>query len=564
MNRSNHYTQLVRICVYAFFLLAAQFWGGASVGIAQNRLIDIRYWSSPTFTRIVLDLKTKAHYDAFSLVKPHRLVVDLKDFDGPAPKKLVKIRDGIVKQVRTSRKDPKTVRIVIDLAKKSNHKIFPLKKISTKPPRLVIDIRRPDLEKADRAAREQTRKLKQTQGDVVVVIDPGHGGEDPGTVSKQGTREKDIVFAIAKKTVAKLNRKKGLKAYLTRKGDYFIPLRRRIEIAKQYGADVFVSIHVDSSFSSKVYGSSVYCLSFKGASSNAAKMAARKENASDFIGGVPLDHYNRDLNAIIVDLVQTHNLNSSLRLAGLMLKEIAKINRLHTKKPHQADFAVLKAPDIPSVLIETDFMSNPRREKRMKTAWFQNEYANRITAALTRFLAGRTPPVQQYYAQSGLILHTIKRGETLSHIAQQYNTTVSRLRTLNNLSSKSIIRYGQKLRVKPGKAAKRTKPAPTYHIVKKGESLSSIAQQYNTTVSRLRTLNNLSSKNIIRYGQKLRVKPAKTAKRTRPSPTYHIVKKGESLSSIAQKYNTTVSRLRTLNNLSSKNIIRYGQKLRVL
>jgi N-acetylmuramoyl-L-alanine amidase len=220
-------------------------------------------------------------------------------------------------------------------------------------------------------------------------------------------------------------------------------LRKRIEIAKQYGADLFISIHADSSFSKKTYGTSVYCLSFKGASSNAAQMAAKRENISDFIGGVPLDQQNNDLNVIIFDLVQTHSLNSSLQFAGLTLREVSKINRLHTKKPQQAEFAVLRAPDIPSILIETDFISNPRREKRMKTQWFKNEFANRVTVAVGKFLPGK----KEKYKKPSYKYHVVKKGETLSSIALKYNTTVRQLRRLNGMSVKSTLRYGKKLRI---------------------------------------------------------------------------------------------------------------------
>jgi N-acetylmuramoyl-L-alanine amidase len=442
ISKMNHYKYLFLTPWYLFLLLAAGISTGASVTEARNHLYDIRYWSSPTFTRIVLDLKGGARYDSFSLKKPDRLVLDLKNFDGYVPKKLVRIDDGIVKRIRASRKSRGIVRIVIDLEKKSGHKIFPLKKISKKPPRLVVDITRPDLERAVRVKREKTRELKK-KGDYIVVIDPGHGGEDPGAVGRKGTKEKDIVFDIAKKIVWKLNRRKGIKAYLTRKGDYFIPLRKRIEIAKQYGADLFISIHADSSFSKKTYGTSVYCLSFKGASSNAAQMAAKRENISDFIGGVPLDQQNNDLNVIIFDLVQTHSLNSSLQFAGLTLREVSKINRLHTKKPQQAEFAVLRAPDIPSILIETDFISNPRREKRMKTQWFKNEFANRVTAAVGKFLSeskGESVKPSRRY-------HVVKKGESLYSIAKRYKTTISKLRRLNGMSAKSTLRYGKKLRI---------------------------------------------------------------------------------------------------------------------
>ena len=564
MNRHKYFFFTI---LYALLLLLTGNLGAVPICHALNRVSDIRYWSAPTFTRVVLDLTSEARYSSFSLDKPDRLVVDLKGFDRHVPRKEIHLQDKIIKKIRVSYKGKGTVRVVIDLAKKSHHKIFPLKKFGKKPPRLVFDITRPDLEKADRNKRETTRKQKKP-GDFIVVVDPGHGGEDPGAVSKKGTKEKDIVFSIAKKLVWKLNPKAGIKAYLTRTGDYFIPLQKRIDIADQYGADLFISIHADSSFSPKVAGSSVYCLSFKGASSNTARMAASKENASDFIGGVSLDHYNKDLNTIIFDLVQTHSLNESLTLAGLVLGEISKINKLHTKKPQQANFVVLRSADIPSVLIETDFISNAGREKRMKTQWFQNQFTNKIAAAVVTFLSGeKRSPKRSNASESGPVYHRVRRGETLSGIAQKYNTTTGSLRRLNNMKSKSVLVAGKRLKVMPGRKepARQKKQEVVYHRVRRGETLSGIAQKYNTTTGSLRRLNSMRSKSVLVAGKRLKVMPGRKepARQKKQEVVYHRVRRGETLSGIAQKYNTSISSLRRLNSMRSKSVLVAGKRLKV-
>jgi N-acetylmuramoyl-L-alanine amidase len=389
-----------------------------------------------------LDLKKDASFTTFMLKKPERLVVDLRKIKDSIPQQLISVNNGIVKRVRAARYQKGVIRVVVDLEKPSHHKVFPLKKFGAKPPRLVIDIIRPDLEKADRKQREKTRMLKK-KNNYIVVLDPGHGGEDPGAIGKRKTKEKDVVFSIAQKTKLLLNRQKGIQAYLTRKGDYFIPLDKRIEIAKDYGADLFLSIHADSSFSRKAHGSSVYCLSFKGASSNAARMLAQKENASDFMGGVSFDYKNNDLNAIIFDLVQTHSLNSSLKCAGLLLNEFGKINQLHNRKPQQAGFRVLRAPDITSVLVETDFISNPKKENTLKSTAFQNKVAKAITSGVARFLSESGATFQKKSPK----FHIVKKGETLYSIAKRYNTTVYSLRKLNGLSVKSNLKTGTKLKV---------------------------------------------------------------------------------------------------------------------
>jgi len=329
------------------------------------------------------------------------------------------------------------------------------------PQRLAIDFIRQDLEQADQMHREETRKLKKKEMRIV-ILDPGHGGDDPGAISPNGIREKNVVLSVARKIARKLNKKPGIKAYLTRKGDYFIPLSTRTRIAREYGADLFVSIHADSNFSTELQGTSVYCLSLKGASDNTAEMLAQKENASDSIGGVPLDHNNNDLNAIIIDLVQTHTFNSSMRCSDILLKEVSKVNALLRDRPQHAGFKVLRDPDITSMLIETDFLSNPIKEKQLRSEGFQTRLADAIAAAIVRYLSEAKPlpapdrspvkaaAVKNTRQQDKKIAqyHTVEKGETLGSIAQRYNTTADRLRKLNGFSSESKVLAGKKLKVR--------------------------------------------------------------------------------------------------------------------
>jgi N-acetylmuramoyl-L-alanine amidase len=434
-------------CVLAVLgVLVSAVAAGASV---PNRLTDIRHWSAPTYTRIVLDLKQEAAFESFTLTNPARIVVDVVAVAPQVPRDLLVINDNIVKQVRAAGSGSDRVRVVIDLDRQAEHTIFTLGPIDAKPPRLVIDVSRPDLEAADRQRRTQARESMRP-GARIVVVDPGHGGEDPGAVRGR-IYEKDIVLAISRRLVASLNRQPGITAYLTRTGDYFIPLAKRIEIARQYGADVFISIHADASFNTRAAGSSVYCLSFQGASSNAARMAARKENAADFIGGVPLGMLGDDLNNIIFDLMQTRSLNASMQLAGLVLREIGVINRLHTSHPQQANFAVLRAPHIPSVLIETDFLSNPDRLRRLRDSSFQEGFARHMTQAVVAFFkdeyAPSQLPVRKPAPVSRPSYHVVQRGDTLAGLAARYTTSVAELRKLNNMSSRSVLQTGMKLKL---------------------------------------------------------------------------------------------------------------------
>ena len=432
-----------------------------SVCAATNELTAIRSWSSPTSTRIVLDIKQRATYQTPAPPKPELLIIDLIDFFGAVPVSAVPLNDGIVKTVKASRVDRRTIRITIELEKPAASKIFQMERYLDMPPRLAIDFIRQDLERADQMYREETRKLKKKEMRIV-VLDPGHGGDDPGAISPNGIREKNIVLSVARKIVRKLNKKPGVKAYLTRTGDYFIPLSTRTRIAREYGADLFVSIHADSNFSKELQGTSVYCLSLKGASDNTAEMLAQKENASDSIGGVPLDHNNDDLNAIIIDLVQTHTFNSSMLCADILLKEVSKVNAVLRDRPQHAGFKVLRDPDIPSMLIETDFLSNPIKEKQLRSEGFQNRLADAIAAAIMGYLSEAKPlpapdrslvkaaavknTAQQ--AKKTPQYHTVKKGETLDSIAQRYNTTADRLCKLNGISPEIKLLAGKKLKIR--------------------------------------------------------------------------------------------------------------------
>jgi N-acetylmuramoyl-L-alanine amidase len=441
--------------------IAGGFFLQNSVCAAANELTAIRSWSSPTSTRIVLDIKQRATYQTPAPPKPELLIIDLIDFFGVVPASAVPVNDGIVKTVKASRVDWHTIRITIELEKPAASKIFQMERYLDMPPRLAIDFVRQDLERADQMYREETRKLKKKEMRIV-VLDPGHGGDDPGAISPNGIREKNIVLSVARKIVRKLNKKPGVKAYLTRTGDYFIPLSTRTRIAREYGADLFVSIHADSNFSKELQGTSVYCLSLKGASDNTAEMLAQKENASDSIGGVPLDHNNDDLNAIIIDLVQTHTFNSSMRCADILLKEVSKVNAVLRDRPQHAGFKVLRDPDIPSMLIESDFLSNPIKEKQLRSEGFQNRLADAIAAAIMRYLSEAKPlpapdrsPVKAVsvkntaqQAKKTPQYHTVKSGETLDSIAQRYNTTADRLRKLNGFSTESKALAGKKLKIR--------------------------------------------------------------------------------------------------------------------
>lgn len=376
--KSNASRPWKRVTVLAvFFLALVCVWAGVVGPVAAAvEVTGIRHWTAPDHTRIVLDLNGPVYYDMFELRAPHRLVIDLKDARSRISEKEFVIDDKVVSRVRWGCFTPTTVRVVLDLVQPSRSNIFTLKKYQDKPDRLVVDVFRPDLENHELEKRTTSRK--QAKGTFIVVIDAGHGGEDPGAVGRAGTKEKTIALAIAKKLHQAINKESGFKAFLTRKKDYFVPLRKRWKIAKDYDADLFVSIHCNGSFDRKKRGAEIYCLSRSGASQEAARILASQENASDLIGGVDLASCSDEVDSILVSLEQTHTINNSLLFGQIALKELKGVTRTNFADPLQAGFAVLKAPDIPSVLVEVDYISNPNMEKKLKEKSFQNKIADAL------------------------------------------------------------------------------------------------------------------------------------------------------------------------------------------
>jgi N-acetylmuramoyl-L-alanine amidase len=275
------------------------------------------------------------------------------------------------------------LRVVFDVVQPVEPNIVFIDTNGAKTQRLAIDLFRPDLKNGVEKNRAAT--ISEAKNKKVIVIDPGHGGEDPGAIGTRKTKEKDIVLNFARALKKMFDEKTGYQAVLTRSGDYFLPLKERTKIAEDYHADLFISIHADSNHLKQTQGASVYCLSLKGASDEATRCLAEKENSSDLIVGVPYSE-NDDLNLTLLDLALTNNINSSLRYGGLVLREIGKVHSVKFEQPKQAAFRVLKTAEMPSVLIEIGFISNPDEEKTLKQTEFQNEAGQAIVAATDQFI----------------------------------------------------------------------------------------------------------------------------------------------------------------------------------
>lgn len=392
------------------------------------QILAVRVWPAEDYTRVTLENDSNLKTSHFIVKNPERLVVDIEGIDlNPALQGLVaKIQsnDPYIKQVRVGQNRPKVVRLVFDLKEEIKPQVFTLAPAGAYQHRLIFDlypVNPPDLiaaliEKSEwskgstevkpsvleakpkppdpQLARVDPKeeKLPQLTRMITIALDPGHGGEDPGAIGRSGSREKDVVLAIAKRLKSKLEEQPNMRVLLTRDADYFVPLHVRVQKARKVQADLFVSIHADAWIEPTAHGSSVFALSEKGASSTAARWLANKENAADLIGGVNIKSQDKQLASVLLDLSTTAQINDSMKLAKAVLGEIGGINRLHKGAVEQAGFAVLKAPDIPSILIETAFISNPEEEAKLTDENYQNQMADAVLKGIKKYFS-KNPPL---------------------------------------------------------------------------------------------------------------------------------------------------------------------------
>lgn len=391
------------------------------VGAAVNRqpgVLAVRVWPAADYTRVTIELGAPLKFSHFTVKNPERLVVDLEGIEftnvleGLSNK--ISVDDPNIKLLRAGRFKPGVVRLVMELKNEVRPQVFELPPVGNYGHRLVLDVyplEPPDplmqlLERneqnddpgkqgdATEIAKAESKRPGRAVVDrlVTITLDPGHGGEDPGAVGRGGTYEKNVTLAIARRLKAKIDSEPNMRAVLTRDTDFFVPLQMRVQKARRIRSDLFVSIHADAFVRPDANGSSVFALSENGASSSAARYLAQKENEADLIGGVNLDVRDPVLARTLLDLSQTATINDSLKLGKEVLQELGGINRLHKASVEQAGFAVLKAPDIPSILIETAFISNPEEEKRLNDEAYQNKMAEAIMAGIHRYFA-KNPPL---------------------------------------------------------------------------------------------------------------------------------------------------------------------------
>ncbi len=423
--------------------------------MAASSVDGLRVWRAPDHTRLVFDLGGPVKHEIFPLPSPNRLVIDISDATLVAKLNALELKDTPIKTVRAAARNKTDLRVVLDLTEAVKPRSFTLKRHGDKSDRLVIDL-------YDINAPAVTRKVveppKSKNRDIVIAIDAGHGGEDPGASGPKRLREKNVVLAISKELAAQIDRTPGFKAELVRSGDYYIPHKKRRDIAREKRADLFISIHADAFKSPKPFGASVFALSRSGATSETARYLAKRENESDLIGGygsVSLDDKDKMLAGVLVDLSMTASLNSSLEVGSVVLKKLGRVAPLHKKSVEQAAFAVLKSPDVPSILVETGFISNPKEARKLATRKYQKQLAQAVFAGVKDYF-GKNPPADSYLASARASSadktpkhYVIARGDTLSKVARRFNSSVNELRKLNNMPN-TVVKIGQRIKVPAG------------------------------------------------------------------------------------------------------------------
>ncbi len=441
--------------LYCSLLAVGLAWGsGSALAATAVQVNAVRLWAGPENTRVVLDLSAPAAHEVFTLANPDRVVVDIPSGRLSLTEQSLPTVAGVVRDIRYAHRDNGTLRIVMDLTQPVSPRSFLVEPNEAYGHRLVVDL---GLTVAATAATDSTRTVVKKRladsgagRDIVVAIDAGHGGEDPGAIGRRGTREKDVTLAIARRLKTHIDSEPGMRAVLTRDGDYFVSLRDRIVRARKHQADMFVSVHADAVRDRRVAGSSVYVLSSRGASDEAARWLAERENAADLVGGVSLDDKDDVLASVLLDLSQGASMSASVDAAEYVLKHLNRVGSVRRGRVQHAGFVVLKSPDIPSLLVETAFISNPGEETRLRDRTHQDSLAVAILGGVREYFFASPPPgtrLAQLKAEGAVrTSHVISRGDTLSAIAEHYRVSLAALRAANGLRSDRIA-VGQVLEI---------------------------------------------------------------------------------------------------------------------
>jgi len=427
-------------------LIGVLLWTLTSV-VQAAEVEAVRLWRAPDHTRVVLDLSGEAEVSTLILENPERFVVDLKSSRLSASLSSLPLEGTPIQSVRSGIRKGTDLRLVFDLATAVRAAVFRLPPSDATGHRVVIDLF--DLVPTVMPSVPEpvlSVDALEDKRDIVIAIDAGHGGEDPGASGPGGLREKQVVLQIAQRLERQLGEIPGFKPVLIRTGDYYISLANRRDRARALEADLLVSIHADAFRQKSAHGASVYALSMRGATSTTAQYLADSENAADLVGGVELGEMDPVLAGVLADLSMTGTLDTSLNLGALILEQIGGVARLHKKQVEQAGFVVLKSPDVPSLLIETGFISNPGEAERLATPAYQDKMARAIRRGIQSWFARQPPPgtLLAWQREQGGREVTIAAGDTLSEIAERYGVSVAAIKTTNGLS-RDVIFVGQTL-----------------------------------------------------------------------------------------------------------------------
>ena len=536
---------------------------------ALNRILNVRHWVAPDHTRIVIDASEPP--DITVEKGNQRILIDFKDtaFPKNLPQKTIFNKPGLA-FIFIDRLSENRIRIEISLSDHGDTKVFKLPKFEGKPDRVVVDIELPEVEKKETEEREQ---VKTARKDRIVVIDPGHGGDDPGAIGWARTQEKDVVLKIARRLRDNLNQREGYRAFLTRNGDYYVPFNKRLKIAREYGADLFLSIHADAARNRHAHGTSVYCLSTGGASTEAARLLARKENLADVMGGSPNGENTDASDPIVLNMYQTNTINTSKTYALSMLKYMEPVIPLKFTTVQGAPFRVLKLPEIPSLLVETAYISNKKEEKLLRSSQHQTKIAAAMASAIVVILpadSGRkAEPAITLTREESKLKDPISGDQKLKIAVQDKG---NQGRSAVSTSGKSTVK-GKK---KPDSDGLQEEPAVYVYRVKVGDTLEKIALKHDTTLGALLKINKMKLKDPLYAGRMVKIKGRPVQKETRAVVkkgvskqtkkekfTYYKVKKGETLDIIARRNGITISELRQLNRMKRTDPLWADRKLKL-
>ena len=502
-------------------------------------ILNVRYWAAPDHTRVVIDLDGEAVYEA--LEGENILVLNFRETGStPSLPAEIKINKPGIKKVILKPAANSAMKVELILDKYLKTQVFKLAKFQDKPDRVVVDIFVEQVLREDALKDASARNVKKK----IIIVDPGHGGDDPGAVGKKGTYEKDIVLLISREIRKAVNLIPGYRAILTRDGDYYVSFDKRMQIAKDWNACLFISVHADAARNRSAKGSSVYCLSTGAATNEAAKLLARNENLSDIIGGVPNGEGKTDSDQILLNMFQTNTINLSKTYAGTLMNQLDKVNCLKYKNVQEAPFKVLKLPDIPAVLIETAYISNGEEERLLLSSNFQKKVALAVASSVREYLSGTasiaqgsdavtatdvsvnsksSKPAQKTNGLADIAAESykVKPGDTLFSIAKTFNCRVGVVLKLNDRKLEDPLYSGCTILIPANKNAqtvqgnreetgqgKKTddpEPASRFYIVKKGDTLFSLSRKNSLTVDELRNLNKMKSSDSLLAGQKIKL-----------------------------------------------------------